>query len=50
MTQAQLAEKVGYDIGMVAAIEEGETVHRLSVSRLAAVLGVDPARLRGEIQ
>lgn len=49
MTQAQLAEKVGYTAGVVAEIEEGRIVHRIVVSRLAATLGADPARLRGEL-
>lgn len=50
VTLQELAEKTGYGTGQLAAIEGGEMVHRLCVSRIAATLGVDPALLRGEIQ
>lgn len=50
MTLEQLAEKAGYSVGVVADIEDGKIVHRMVVSRLAGVLGADPAVLRGEVR
>ncbi len=51
VTQAELAEKTGYSTSLLNALEGGggKTVHRMVVSRIAAVLGVDPALLRGEL-
>ncbi len=48
VSREELAEKTGYTVQTLAALEDGETVHRMNVSRIAAALGVDPALLRGE--
>lgn len=50
MTLEQLAERAGYTAAVVADIEDGKIVHRMVVSRLAGVLGADPAVLRGEVR
>ncbi len=48
LSQAELAERVGcYTTGQLNAIEQGQVVPCVAVSRIAAALGVDPAMLRG---
>ncbi|MDP9477202.1 MAG: hypothetical protein M3R38_16245 [Actinomycetota bacterium] len=46
MTLEELTERTGYGIGLLGSIEEGRMVHRMAVSRIAGVLGADPARPR----
>jgi hypothetical protein len=44
MTLEEPTERTGYGIGLLGSIEEGQMVHRMAVSRIAGVLGADPAR------
>lgn len=49
LTQEQLAERAGYALAVVSALENGGTAHTVTISRLAAACGVHDLRVvRGE--
>jgi len=49
MTQAEVAEVAGYDVGVIAAMERGQPFHTLSISRASsAIPGHNLAQIRDE--
>ncbi len=48
LSQQELAEKTGYSVQIIAALEAGAVVRMTEVSRVASALGVAPQELRGQ--